>query len=215
MIENPMTRILILILIFVASCGTSPHRPDTQGRPVLDLARHATSPNPNAGLSSESNLTGLVRVPVAGSGKFDVAARTAQLERFPCSRCHDRPLAQVRQSAAAAGKKAAHWEINLKHAPATILACDSCHQTNTNTDSLRTLRGDPVEFDHSYQLCAQCHSRQFNDWTGGAHGKRLGGWAPPRVIQNCSGCHDPHSPHMKSRWPSVSAPTKSGATTHE
>lgn len=207
--------IAILGAFFMASCGSNPHRAPTQGQPVLELARHATASNPNAGLSSESNLTGIARVPVAGEGKFDVAARSAAIERFPCSRCHDRPLTQVQQAAAAAGKKAAHWEIKLNHAAAGVMACDSCHHTNANTDSLHTLRGDAISFDHSYQLCGQCHSRQLADWTGGAHGKRLGGWAPPRVVQNCTGCHDPHSPRLKSRWPSVAAPISSGAVPHE
>jgi hypothetical protein len=202
----------ILALAIAGACGPGPHRPATQGRPVLDLARKAVEPNANGGLSSEANLVGLARVPVAGHD-FETASRAAKIERFPCSRCHDRPVEQMKL--AAKGRKAAHWEIELKHAPAGVMSCESCHNLNADTDSLHTLRGDAVAFDHSYQLCAQCHSRQLADWKGGAHGKRLGGWAPPRVVQSCTGCHNPHEPHFKSRWPSVSAPVAAGAAKHE
>ena len=69
-------------------------------------------------------------------------------------------------------------------------------------ESLRTLNGQAVAFDHAYQVCAQCHSSQAKDWAGGAHGKRLGGWAPPRVVASCTACHDPHRPALDKRWPS-------------
>ena len=60
-----------------------------------------------------------------------------------------------------------------------------------------------VTFDHSYQVCAQCHARQVSDWAGGAHGKRMGGWAPPRVVAGCPACHDPHRPAWETRWPAI------------
>jgi hypothetical protein len=187
-----MTFLRILPLIaFAALAGcTSAHRPPTQGEPVLKLARAAQAANPNGGLSSEANLAG-----------------------FPCARCHDRPLAQMKR--APAGQKSAHWEIELKHAGPGVMSCESCHHTQGETNSLHTLRGDPVSFDHSYQLCAQCHARQLADWKGGAHGKRLGGWAPPRVVQNCTGCHDPHAPALHPRWPSVATGPSTGAKSHE
>lgn len=207
-----MRILLILAALLLADCGPGPHRPATQGRPVLDLARQAQSPNPNGGLSSEPDLAGIARVPVI-EGRFETAARTSHIERFPCSRCHDRPLAQLR--VAAAGRKAAHWEIELRHASPGVMSCDSCHDLSGRADSLHSLRGETISFDHSYQLCAQCHSRQFSDWKGGAHGKRLGGWAPPRVVQNCTGCHNPHAPRLHTRWPSVAAPIPPGDAQHE
>jgi hypothetical protein len=209
-----MTFLRVLPLIaFAALAGcTSAHRPPTQGEPVLKLARAAQTANPNGSLSSEANLAGLARVPVTGES-FETTARSAQIERFPCARCHDRPLAQMKR--APAGQKSAHWEIELKHAGPGVMSCESCHHTQGETNSLHTLRGDPVSFDHSYQLCAQCHARQLADWKGGAHGKRLGGWAPPRVVQNCTGCHDPHAPAFHPRWPSVATGPSTGAKSHE
>lgn len=188
-------------LLALAACGPSAHRAANQGQPVLELARHATAPNANGSLNAENALNGVARVKVEGQN-FEVAARTAHLERFPCARCHDRPVEQMR--IAAKGKKAAHWEIRLRHAPEGVMSCESCHVLAGETNTLRSLRGEPVAFDHAYQTCAQCHSRQAADWVGGAHGKRLGGWAPPRVVQNCTGCHDPHSPRLESRWPALS-----------
>lgn len=199
----PMSLVMLLLL---ASCGPGPHRPAMQGTPVRDLVARANAANTNGGLSSEALLTGITPVPVEGfGGGFAVAARSGAIERFPCSRCHSVPLAQMKR--AAPGQKAAHWEISLQHAPAGVMSCDTCHQGQP-ADSLHTLRGLPVAFDHSYQLCAQCHSRQAKDWAGGAHGKRLGGWAPPRVVASCTSCHNPHAPQLKSRWPAIAAKTE-------
>ena len=39
------------------------------------------------------------------------------------------------------------------------------------------------------------------DWAGGAHGKRLAGWAPPRVSKTCVECHNPHQPQWDKRAP--------------
>ena len=58
-----------------------------------------------------------------------------------------------------------------------------------------TLAGlDPVPLNESYRLCAQCHFIQVEAWSGGAHGKRLDTWRGPRVVMNCTDCHNPHDP---------------------
>jgi hypothetical protein len=82
------------------------------------------------------------------------------------------------------------------------MSCATCHALDA-PDQLRTLERRPVAFDHSYQVCAQCHSRQASDWAAGAHGKRVGGWAPPRVVYPCAQCHNPHHPQWDTRWPAV------------
>lgn len=130
---------------------------------------------------------------------FFVLARTPRLTKAPCSNCHTVPAASMRWSGAD-GKARAHWSINLQHASAQVMTCATCH-TPDSPGTLRTLTGAPVGIDHAYQVCAQCHSRQADDWTGGAHGKRAGGWAPPRVVYSCSECHDPHRTAFASRWP--------------
>ena len=80
------------------------------------------------------------------------------------------------------------------------MGCTTCHAT-ADVNELRTLTGTAVLFDHAYEICAQCHSTQKADWEGGAHGKRAGGWTPPRVVFNCTECHNPHRPAFASRWP--------------
>ena len=123
-------------------------------------------------------------------------ARTGDIVKYPCSSCHDKPLEVATSS------ETPHPDIQLNHADSSILTCTSCHASD-NLDSLHSLTGQAIDFDHSYQVCAQCHTQQAEDWEGGAHGKRVGGWAPPRVIETCTSCHNPHDPKLEPRWPAV------------
>jgi hypothetical protein len=169
---------------------------------VRHLTERAQAPNANAGLSSEPALAGAARVEVSGypdRPRFFVLARKPEIRTYPCATCHTEPLAAMHGGGA---HKRAHWDITLQHAPATVMACVTCH-ASADLDSLRTLQGVKVTFDHSYQVCAQCHARQASDWAGGAHGKRAGGWAPPRVVTGCPACHDPHQPAWEMRWPAI------------
>jgi hypothetical protein len=137
-----------------------------------------------------------------------VALRTPAIEKFPCTRCHDRPLAQLVVRPAAgekAGKKKAHWNITLKHAGSATMNCATCHGSGTMNE-LVTLTGGKIGMDHAHRVCGQCHATQWKDWAGGAHGKRLSGWAPPRVAASCAACHDPHQPALASRWPAQREP---------
>jgi hypothetical protein len=148
--------------------------------------------------TSEPLLEGVKRVAVEGHAEvptFSVASRAAQMEKLPCIRCHTVPVAQMKPV-----KPAAHWNIVLRHARAETMNCQTCH-AEADKGELRMLQGVPVGFDHTYRLCGQCHAAQERDWAGGAHGKRVAGWAPPRVATNCTGCHNPHSPGFDRRWP--------------
>lgn len=149
-------------------------------------------------LSSEPFLTGMPRVEVADSiHKFMIPSRKEALRSYPCSACHTLQLEDMKDPAV--GKRA-HWDISLQHAPAEVMNCMSCHFPES-PDQLRSLAGSAIDFDHSYQLCGQCHFTQLSDWKGGAHGKRLGGWAPPRTSMTCVQCHNPHQPALPVRWP--------------
>jgi hypothetical protein len=148
---------------------------------------------------------------VVDRAPFYTIARTDQITQLPCSNCHTLPLAtlqaeQKSETESAAAAKA-HWDLVIDHADESVMNCKTCHNVD-NPDELHTLTGHVVEFDHSYQVCAQCHGQQYEDWQGGAHGKRVGGWAPPRVVQNCVECHNPHQPAWDIRWPAV---TNSGS----
>ena len=192
-----MRIILLFAACLLAACGKKGHE-----HSLLEKVREATAPNSNAGVTAEPFLDGVERVKAEGflnSPEFFVAARTPHIERFPCSRCHKDSLPVLVKRSAAEGKKA-HWSIPLEHAPKQTMTCKTCHGEG-QMEELVTINGTGVNMNHSYQVCGQCHSRQLQDWAGGAHGKRLGGWAPPRVVQNCASCHNPHKPKLESRLP--------------
>ncbi len=134
-------------------------------------------------------------------GRFWVETRKDKLQRFKCSQCHNNKPVKVARAA-----EMAHGHIVLKHgSEARPLSCYTCHKKDER-DFLVTEQGTKIDMDHSYQMCGQCHFRQKKDWVGGAHGKRISHWAGRRVVKNCTGCHDPHSPRFKKRWPVIYSP---------
>jgi len=134
-------------------------------------------------------------------GHFWTETRKDKLQRFSCSQCHNNKPVTIRRAA-----EVAHGDIVLKHGSASRpLSCYTCHKKDER-DFLVTEQGMKVDMDHSYQMCGQCHFRQKKDWVGGAHGKRISYWAGQRLVKNCTGCHDPHSPLFKKRWPATYSP---------
>lgn len=152
--------------------------------------------------------------PGKASRPFAVATRHDRIGKFRCTDCH---AGGFRPDGDRTGPQKAHWGMALHHAGAKTMDCFTCHAPDKGM-SLRTLSGDSVGWNKPYMVCAQCHFRQAEDWAIGAHGKRLGGWAGDRVVQNCTGCHNPHDPAFKSRMPAIepmnSAPTRSGNGAH-
>lgn len=195
-----MRRLWVCAVLVFASCGP-PHGLHPK-EDFLDRLRSANQRAAPADVSSEPYLGGRGRAEAQGFPDvptFFVLARTEKIEKAPCDRCHKEPLARIVKRQASEPRRA-HWSIELRHAKDSVMNCATCHAQETMTE-LKTLNGAPVHFDHSYQVCAQCHSKQAVDWSGGAHGKRAGGWAPPRVVFNCAECHDPHKPTLEARWP--------------
>ncbi|HYI97881.1 MAG TPA: multiheme c-type cytochrome [Bryobacteraceae bacterium] len=195
-----MRRLLICVAFVLAGCGgPQGHHPKEN---FLEQVRSAEAKNVPAGLSSERYLEARGRAEAQGFPDvptFYVLARTEKIEKLPCDRCHSEPLATLVKRQVSEPRRA-HWSVELKHAKESVMTCATCHGQEKMTE-LKTLNGASVAFDHSYQICAQCHSKQVEDWSGGAHGKRAGGWAPPRVVFNCAECHDPHQPALAERWP--------------
>ncbi len=136
---------------------------------------------------------------VEGAEQFLIPDRMAEMKSYPCSNCHSKSL-EALQAGKAPGEKKSHWDIEIVHAKTVTMQCTTCHDPK-NFNLLHSLTGAPIEFNHSYELCGQCHSTQQKDWLGGAHGKQVGGWAPPRVSQTCTGCHNPHKPAFEKRLP--------------
>lgn len=199
--------VVLGLAVFLASgCGRSPTKDEAPGHgPLTERIARAALPDSSGGLSSEEHLGAVKRVAASGFDgvpAFYVAARVERLRQFPCRECHTEPLERLK--AQRRRERQAHWEIELRHTGRQTMTCATCH-SGANMESLRTLNGQPVAFDHAYQVCAQCHTGQVKDWVGGAHGKRLGGWAPPRVVMNCAACHNPHQPTLEKRWPSRSS----------
>ena len=128
---------------------------------------------------------------------FLVKHREKFINKFPCSTCHE--------DGVTTGDKSSHWNIELVHAPKSTMSCKTCHNSDDHM-GLYTLQKESVSFNHSYKLCQQCHSPQTHDWAGGAHGKRITGWAQERIVNNCTECHNPHKPAYGKRWPSIQMP---------
>jgi nitrate/TMAO reductase-like tetraheme cytochrome c subunit len=148
-------------------------------------------------LSSEALLEGIKTIEITeGEYTFLIPERKSQIKSFSCIECHNIPLSKLQDH----NIKKAHWDITLAHADDKTMNCVTCHN-GTDMNSLNTLTGKAIDFNSSYKLCVQCHSPQFEDWKGGAHGKSISGWAPPRASMTCVNCHNPHQPHFESRWP--------------
>jgi len=149
-------------------------------------------------ISSEEYLEGMEMIEITeGKHTFLIPDRKGKIKSYACTECHSKPLDKMQSK----DLKKAHWNIKLVHANENTMNCVTCHNPN-NMDQLNSLTGKDIDYNNSYNLCNQCHSKQFEDWKGGAHGKRLGGWAPPRAAMTCVNCHNPHKPQFESRWPS-------------
>ena len=188
----------VLLLIFAAGLAYS-----TEGG-VVQIYKNATAP-----FDDETQVDAALTLPIPSvlvteryqGGRFRTETRKDKIQRFSCSQCHNNKPVRVAQAA-----EIAHGEIVLNHgSEARPLSCYTCHKKDER-DFLVTEQGTKIDMDHSYQMCGQCHFRQKKDWVGGAHGKRISHWAGQRVVKNCTGCHDPHSPRFKKRWPVTYSP---------
>jgi len=129
---------------------------------------------------------------------FYIQKRKTNIKSYACSECHSKPVDQLHKSGL--GKKA-HWDITINHADTKTMSCLSCHNSQ-DMNNLKSITGDPIDFNKSYKLCSQCHNSQVKDWVGGAHGKNISGWKSTRVSKLCVECHNPHQPQIAKRWPS-------------
>ena len=129
---------------------------------------------------------------------FYIPKRKTNIKSYACNECHNKPVEQLHKEGL--GKKA-HWDITINHADTKTMSCLSCHNSQ-DMNNLKSITGDPIDFNKSYKLCSQCHNSQVKDWVGGAHGKNISGWKSTRVSKLCVECHNPHAPQIAKRWPS-------------
>lgn len=181
------------ICISLLSCK---HQED-EYHSVMDKIEAKSKDYKEVSISSEIFLEEYNTIEINEGGHvFLIPERKSQMQSFACSECHSKPLKKLK------GKdfKKAHWNIRLNHASNEIMNCVTCHDTK-EMNHLRSLTGSTIDFNQSHSVCKQCHTKQFEDWKGGAHGKRVESWALPRASMTCVNCHNPHSPSFESRWP--------------
>ncbi|WMJ73596.1 hypothetical protein RCC89_10545 [Cytophagaceae bacterium ABcell3] len=186
------------LLLFISGCNGGGHH-HTITQEVKGHDREITY-----SMTSEDHLENIrtLVAEVNTNDTFLITQRSHRINSHPCSNCHTSSLKELKEEAKCEeGKKKSHWNIHLQHASAESMDCNTCHNTKGDMDELVSLTGKSISVDHSYKQCAQCHSPQYKDWLGGSHGKRLGGWTQPRVINTCVDCHNPHKPSFEPRWP--------------
>src|SRR3989338_283568 len=135
----------------------------------------------------------------SGVRLFSVLSRHDKLAHFPCRGCHTDGF-NLSAAAKRPQERRSHWDVELRHAPADVMTCATCHDYR-DLNHLNKNNGEAVSFDEPSAVCRSCHFQQFKDWSGGAHGKQFKSWTPPRVRYNCTPCHNPHRPAFQKRWP--------------
>ncbi|MGH1386938.1 cytochrome c3 family protein [Kordia sp.] len=190
--------IIIIATVFLSMSIFSCKHHGEEYHSITDKIEAESKNYHGTSISSEGHLGDEKMIEITvGEHTFLIPERKSQIKSFACTECHSKPLNELQSSE---GIKKAHWDIALNHADQNTMNCTTCHNEKKMND-LTSLTGHTIDFNKSYQLCAQCHTKQFDDWQGGAHGKRIGGWAPPRASMTCVNCHNPHKPHFESKWP--------------
>ena len=194
------TFFLLSVLLLYYNCTTSDKGEGGQHASVGErIKKHNDT---IAYTVSTSEMLGQLKTVMASihdTVTFLIPERTSQIKSFPCSNCHSKSVEELSLGRKANERKS-HWDIKMVHGSTDVMNCFTCHG-KSNLNELVSLTGKPITFDQSFNLCGQCHSTQFKDWVGGAHGKRLGGWAPPKIKSTCTNCHNPHKPAFETRWP--------------
>ncbi|MCO4821839.1 MAG: cytochrome C [Flavobacteriaceae bacterium] len=183
--------IFIMLILVLSSC-----KKEGEYHSVSDKVEAEGKPY-HGKLTSDELLAGTELIEITeGEHTFLIPEREGQIKSFACIECHIKPLSNMK----GLNEKKAHWDIQLNHANGEIMNCITCHNAD-DMNSLNTLTGKNININLSHKVCAQCHSSQFEDWKGGAHGKKVAGWAPPRASMTCVNCHNPHDPSFDTRWP--------------
>lgn len=184
----------LFLMIFIAS--SCKHK-EGEYHSVTDKIKAESKNYHGVTVSSEAFHGDLKMIEITeGEYTFLIPERKSNIKSYACTECHTKPLNQMQGKDA----KKAHWNIKLAHANEQTMNCITCHNSS-NLNELNSITGKSIDLNKSYKLCSQCHTKQFDDWKGGAHGKRIGGWAPPRASMTCVNCHNPHKPTFETKWP--------------
>jgi len=197
--------VMILLVVFLLGLNFAPigehHEQEHELHLLEHIRQHTTPLTYDLSATQPLDTTGFIAVHsnVPGVANFLTERRISTISSFPCSNCHDQPLAKMKTQVAPNLQKA-HWDIQLAHASQSTMNCTTCHAED-DMNQLTTLTGEILLLDESFKLCGQCHSTQLKDWQGGAHGKSINGWKPPRAAKTCVSCHNPHKPAFPKRFP--------------
>lgn len=184
------------LIFLLCSCRHDNTKSEKHATTIIDKIEIGSKSYHGVSVSSDKYISGKTIKVIERGHTFLIPERKSQIELYACTECHTKSLKEMRGEKF----KKAHWNIKIHHASIQTMNCTTCHE-ETNLDELKSLTGERIDFNRSYQLCSQCHQKQFKDWVGGAHGKSAGGWAPPRASMTCVNCHNPHKPRFESRWP--------------
>ena len=189
--------VLLILVFFLLNGGTGSA---SEKKSFLDTVKNVGEPFDNRSVHQVQPVT--QATVLAGEeyqgGPFRVLARKEQIERYKCSNCHGDKEVKAQNAFTLT-----HGNVVIQHGrEGSALGCIDCHHPQ-DRDALEDKKGRKIDFDHSYQLCGQCHFRQKRDWLGGAHGKRVANWAGERVVYNCTTCHNPHAPRFAKRFPAT------------
>ncbi len=194
--KTTLIKIFICLLVLVSTNFSCKHH-ENEYHNIIDKIEAESKNYHGTSISSDAFIGDIPTIEITeGEHTFLIPERKSQIKSFNCTECHTKPLEQMQSD----GAKKAHWDIDLIHANENTMNCITCHNGN-DMDNLKSITNNSIDFNKSYQLCNQCHTKQFEDWKGGAHGKRIGGWAPPRASMTCVNCHNPHNPKIQSKWP--------------
>ncbi|WP_431165093.1 cytochrome c3 family protein [Tenacibaculum halocynthiae] len=184
----------LLIVLLISSCK---HHKDDEYHSITDKIKAKSKHYKGTSITSEKYTDHIKTIEISADGlKFLIPDRKGKIKSYACTECHTKPLKDMQST----DIKKAHWNIKLNHANQETMNCTTCHN-GKDMNNLKSLTGHTIDFNKSFKLCSQCHQKEYKDWTGGAHGKRIGGWAPPRVSMTCVNCHNPHSPGIDTKWP--------------
>lgn len=197
MSKHLTTKILVFASFLALLLSACKHN-ENEYHSVIDKIEAESKDYHGTSITSEKFLEDEKLIKIREDGhSFLIPERKSQITSYNCSECHSKPLHEVKIDGD--GRKA-HWDLKLNHADTKTMNCATCHNAD-DMDNLKSLTGHKIDFNNSYNLCSQCHTKQFDDWKGGAHGKKIGSWAPPRASLTCVNCHNPHNPGFDSRWP--------------
>jgi len=158
---------------------------------------------PVAGPTQEATDNGFSFQGYPGAPSLTVLPRKDELFFYPCSQCHAsmEPNPEIRPLDVMHDAEISHGDGRLW--------CLNCHDLE-DRDNLRSLLGEPVDFDDAYLICGGCHAKRHRDWAFGVHGKRVANWQGEREVYNCTHCHNPHTPAIAPRAPKAPPPVRAG-----